>query len=247
MDRYKSSAELKALAKEHMFGRYGTAIAAFLIAGFISGFVAIFSTFFLDSRTLSGVILDYLISFVIAVLTGLFSSGTGYFYLKISCSQPVSVGDIFYGFRFLPNKAVLLQFYVTMFIYLAMLPMTALSFIIFTRPEQTILLLPYSLALLLYGIVSLMLSLIYSQMFFLLHDFPNYSVKELLITSRKLMKGNKGRYFYLMVSFLPLILLSLLSCGFAFLWLIPYINATYAEFYLDLIQHTQTTKSDPMV
>ena len=245
MNRYKSSAELKALAKEHMFGQYGTAIAAFLIVILISGFVSIFSTFFLDTRTLSGVILNYLISFVIAVLTGLFSSGTGYFYLKISCSQPASVGDIFYGFRFLPNKAVLLQFYVTILIYLAMLPMTALSFIIFTRPEQTILLLPYSLSILFYGIVSLILSLIYSQMFFLLHDFPNFSVKELLITSRKLMKGNKGRYFYLMVSFLPLVLLSLLSCGIALLWLMPYINTTYAEFYLDLMQHIQPTKSDP--
>ena len=245
MDQYKSSAELKAIAKEHMFGRYGTAIAAFLIVGFITGFITIFSTYFLDTRTQPGVILNYLISFVIAVLTGLFSSGTGYFYLKISCSQPVSVGDIFYGFRFLPNKAVLLQFYVTILIYLAMLPMTALSFIISTKPKQTILLLPYSLAMLFYGIVALILSLVYSQIFFLLHDFPNYSAKELLITSRRLMKGNKGRYFYLIVSFIPLMLLSLLSCCIALLWLIPYINATYAEFYLDLMQHMQTAKSDP--
>ena len=240
MSEYKSSAELKALAKEHMFGRYGTAISAFLAIGFITGFFNLFFTFFLDTRTLPGVILDYLISFVIAVLTGLFASGIRYFYLKISCGQPVTVSDVFYGFRFLPNKAVMLQFYVTGLAYLSMLPMTDLSFLIMTRPEQTLLILPYSLAMLFYSIVAVILTLLYAQVFYLLHDFPNYSVKELLTTSRKLMKGNKGRFFYLMVSFLPLMLLSLLSCGIAFLWLIPYMNATYTEFYLDLIQHTQS-------
>ena len=240
MNRYKSSAELKAIAKEHMFGRYGTAIGAFVLVGLITGFVTMFSTFFLNPLTLSGTILNYLISFVIAVLTGLFSSGSAFFYLKISCGQRVNIGDIFYGFRFFANKAVMTKFYVTVLLYLSMLPMVILSYLVTTRPEQTLLILPYSLALLFYCIVAVILSLLYAQVFFLLHDFPNYSVKELLTTSRKLMKGSKGRFFYLMVSFLPLMLLSLLSCGIAFLWLIPYMNATYTEFYLDLIQHTQS-------
>lgn len=240
MNRHKSSAELKAIAKEHMFGRYGTAIGAFVLVGLITGFVTMFSTFFLDPLTLSGTILNYLISFVIAVLTGLFSSGSAYFYLKISCGQQVSVGDIFYGFRFFANKAVMVQFYITVLLYLSMLPMIILSYLVTTKPEQTLLILPYSLALLFYGIIAMILSLLYAQVFYLLHDFPNYSVKELLTTSRKLMKGNKGRFFYLMVSFLPLMLLSMLSCGIAFLWLIPYMNATYAEFYLDLMQHRQS-------
>lgn len=56
------------------------------------------------------------------------------------------------------------------------------------------------------------------------------------------MKGSKGRFFYLTVSFFPLLLLGFLSCGIAFLWLVPYMNATYAEFFLDLIK-----KSEPVV
>ena len=95
----------------------------------------------------------------------------------------------------------------------------------------------YSLAMILYGVVTVILSLIYSQAFFLLHDFPNYSAKELLVMSRQLMKGSKGRLFYLNVSFFPLLLLGLLSCGIAYLWLVPYMNATATEFFLDLIQN----------
>ena len=85
--------------------------------------------------------------------------------------------------------------------------------------------------------------LIYSQSFFLLHDFPQYSAREILALSRKMMKGQKGRLFYVYVSFLPLFLLSLLSCGIAFLWVIPYVNATNAEFYMDVIQHSGSSSN----
>ena len=99
------------------------------------------------------------------------------------------------------------------------------------------LMLPYALSLILSGVVSVMLGLLYEQAFFLLHDFPQYTAKELLQKSRRLMVHHKGRLFYLYVSFLPLMLLGLLSCGLALLWVIPYMAATEAEFFLDLIQH----------
>ena len=67
-------------------------------------------------------------------------------------------------------------------------------------------------------------------------DFPQYSAKELFQMSLRLMKGNIGRLFYLEISFLPLILLSFLSCGIALLWISPYMDATLANFYLDLVK-----------
>lgn len=51
------------------------------------------------------------------------------------------------------------------------------------------------------------------------------------------MVHHKGRLFYLYVSFLPLMLLGLLSWGLALLWVIPYMAATEAEFFLDLIRN----------
>lgn len=242
MNQYKSCAELKALAKEHMFGRYGVTIGATLIVVMITGFVSLFSTIFLDTTTVIGVVLNFLISFVISVLTGLFTSGENYFYLKIACGRPVTISDVFYGFKLFPNKAVFIQLFLAVCLYLSMLPMTVFSFMVQKNPENSILMLPYSLSIILYLVVTVVISIIYAQAFFLLHDFPNYSVRELLSMSRKLMKGNKGRYFYLMVSFIPLMLLGLLSCGIAFLWLIPYMNTTYAEFFLDLMKTNQKMK-----
>lgn len=238
-NKYKSSAELKALAKEHLFHKYGTTIGAFLLVYLITVSVTFFSTMFLDTRTITGLVLDFLISFIVTTLGGLLVSGERYLFLKISCDRPVTVGDVFYGFQMYPNKAVLIQLYICTWLYVGMIPMTVCSFLLRSNPKNAVLTLVYSLTVILYGIVTVMVSLNYSQVFFLFHDFPDYSVRELLSMSRKLMKGSKGRMFYLMVSFLPLLLLGLLSCGIAYLWLIPYMNATYAEFFLDLIKNNQ--------
>lgn len=239
MNTYKSSVEIRGLPREHMFGHYGTAIGASVIVSMITGFASLFFTMFLNLATVVGVILNFLISFVISTLNGLFLSGLGYFYLKICCGRPVTVSDVFYGFKLFPDKALLIQLYRSVWLFLGMLPMTIFSFLLRIYPQNAALTLLYYLSYILYGVVWVMISLIYSQVFFLLHDFPNYSAKELLSMSRKLMKGSKGRLFYLMAGFIPLMLLGLLSCGIAFFWLIPYINTACAEFFLDLIQNRQ--------
>ncbi|MBO5208903.1 MAG: DUF975 family protein [Lachnospiraceae bacterium] len=239
MNKFKSSAELKALAKEHMLGKYGVTIGATLVMSLIIGFVSMFSTIFLDTTTIIGLVLNFLISFVISVLTGLFTSGETYFFLKIACGKQVTFSDIFYGFKLFPNKAVLIQLYITSWLYIAMLPMTIFSYLVQKNPTNAVLMLFYSLALILYLVVAVIISVVYSQAFYLLHDFPNYSVKELLVMSRKIMKGSMGRYFYLTVSFIPLTLLGILSCGIVLFWIIPYMNATYAEFFLDLMKKKQ--------
>lgn len=236
--KYKSSAELKALAKEHLLGKYGTVIGASVVVALTVGLLNLICTFFINTGTIPGLILQFIISFVLSVLAGLFTSGVNYLYLKISCGRPVTVSDVFYGFKASPDKALLIRIYLSAWIYIAMLPMTILSYLVMTYPHNSVLMLFYSLANILYMVVTVMVSLIYAQVFYLLHDFPDYSVKQLLSMSRKLMKGSKGRLFYLVVSFVPLMLLGLLSCGIAFLWLIPYMNAACTEFFLDLIKNS---------
>lgn len=241
MNQFKSSSELKASAREHLLGHYGTVIGAFLLMGLILGTATIAVSLVVDLSTIPGTIIYYAIMFLISVLTGLFTSGNAYLYLKVICGRPVSVGDLFYGFQLCPDKAITIQAWITLITYIANLPQIILNYIMMTnfhRMDQVMnLMLPYALSLILSGVVSVMLGLLYEQAFFLLHDFPQYTAKELLQKSRRLMVHHKGRLFYLYVSFLPLMLLGLLSCGLALLWVIPYMAATEAEFFLDLIQH----------
>lgn len=248
MNQYLSSAELKAAAKEHMFGKYGTAIAALVIVFLIEGFCTLLISFLTDTTTIPGTVVYYLLSFIVAVIFGIFSSGTAYFYLKAACGYPVSVSDIFYGFKLCPDKALIIQAWTGILSYLFMLPNIVLTYQ-FTKATAggnidistySSLMLPYSLSMILMSVASIIISLFYAQSFYLLHDFPQYSARELLAMSRHIMKGQKGRLFYLYISFLPLFLLSLLSCGIAFLWLMPYINATLAEFFLDIMRKGNT-------
>ena len=52
--------------------------------------------------------------------------------------------------------------------------------------------------------------------------------------SVRLMRGNKLRYIYLSLSFTGVYVLTFLSFGIGYLWVLPYIYTTYILFYLDL-------------
>lgn len=241
MSQFKSSAELKANAREHLLGHYGTVIGAFMITGLLTSIITLAVSLIVDLSTIPGTIIYYAIMFLVSVLTGLFSSGSAYLYLKLICGRPVSVGDLFYGFQLCPDKAIVIQAWITLITYIASLPQIILNYMMLANVNHLNkvmnLMLPYALSLILSGAVSVMLGLFYAQTYFLLHDFPQYTAKELLQKSRRLMVHHKGRLFYLYVSFLPLMLLGFLSFGLALLWVVPYMAATEAEFFLDLIRH----------
>lgn len=241
MSQFKSSAELKANAREHLLGHYGTAIGALMITGLLTSIITLAVSLIVDLSTIPGTIIYYTIMFLVSILTGLFSSGSAYLYLKLICGRPVSVGDLFYGFQLCPDKAIIIQAWITLITYISSLPQIILNYMMLANVNHLDkimnLMLPYALSMIFSGVVSVMLGLFYAQTYFLLHDFPQYTAKELLQKSRRLMVHHKGRLFYLYVSFLPLMLLGFLSFGLALLWVIPYMAATEAEFFLDLIRH----------
>ncbi len=86
--------------------------------------------------------------------------------------------------------------------------------------------------LLLIGNIITMLYL--SQSMFLLIESPDQKVIGSLKESAAMMKGNKGGYFYLLMSFIGMVVLGYCSMGIGLLWALPYIQATITEYYLDL-------------
>lgn len=96
----------------------------------------------------------------------------------------------------------------------------------------------WSLLLIIPGIIK---TFSYSQIYYFNRDFYEHTGKnmgtlDMITTSRRLMVGNKWRYFVLSLSFIPWVLLSMLTLGIGFLWLIPYMNGTMTAFYLDLVK-----------
>lgn len=236
MNKYKSSAELKGMAKEQLFGKYGTAVGASFIVTLIRFVMIMLPAFMIDTTSIAGLVIYYMISFILSLLTGIFTSGSSFFYLKVSCRQNVTVGDIFSGFKIHPDKAIILQLVLTLLSYVCTAPIFVFNYL-FAQTQNVVYLLLMSVVIIIGYVIMIILNLILSQIFFLLQDFPQYPVKELLKMSRQIMKGHKGRLFYIQLSMLPLFLLGLLSCCIAYLWIVPYVNAVMANFYMDLMKN----------
>ena len=86
----------------------------------------------------------------------------------------------------------------------------------------------WTLAFIIPGIIA---SLSYSMVFFVKLDNPDMGAMDVLRKSKQIMSGHKMDYFVLGLSFLGWIILGVFTFGILYLWLIPYMQVTYANFY----------------
>ena len=89
----------------------------------------------------------------------------------------------------------------------------------------------WTLLLIIPGIIK---ALSYAMTPYVLKDNPNMKSNEAIEESMRLMSGHKAELFLLGLSFIGWALLSLLTLGIGFLWLIPYMQTAFAYFYEDL-------------
>lgn len=75
----------------------------------------------------------------------------------------------------------------------------------------------------------------YSQMKYILAEFPDVSIPEAMKISMKITKGYKWDLFIMYLSFLGWMILSSLTFGIGFLWLFPYMNLSFANAYKFLL------------
>lgn len=66
---------------------------------------------------------------------------------------------------------------------------------------------------------------------YLLLDNPSLGAIEGMKKSAAMMKGHKGQYILLLLSFVGYVLLCLLSFGIGFVWVLPYMLTASASFY----------------
>ena len=87
---------------------------------------------------------------------------------------------------------------------------------------------------LLFIIPGIIKSLAYSMTPYIIADNPDIEPMDAIDKSREMMHGNKMRLFFLYFSFIGWFLLSALTLGVGFIFLMPYIQTTVANFYVDL-------------
>lgn len=177
-----------------------------------------------------------LLSVLPMILSNMLLFGIYLFFLKLSLDQEVSPFDLFFAFQDSPKKTLCIACLYTAFTGILELPANILLNAFFLQrslSDETLkLLLGLQIALLvIWYLVHLNLSLVY----YLLLDFPELTIKEILLLSVSKMRGQKLRLFLLELSFLPVFLLAIPTMGIGLLWIMPYFYTARSKFYLNLV------------
>ncbi|OOM16116.1 DUF975 family protein [Clostridium saccharobutylicum] len=218
-----SNSELKRQARDELKGRWGLAIGGFFIAIFFFPFIIDVINFFVDG-SLPVKITKYIIMMMIRFLLIV---GTLKFSLNyVTDGKTPFLDDIFSGFK-VAIKALTIYVIMTICIILGLFLLIAPGIIV---------------------------SLAFSQALYILVDDNSKSAIDCLKESVNMMKGHKKDCFILSLSFLgwfalmiiPALLLAYfpfpISLGLTYLLLafigllvlIPYINVTFACFYINV-------------
>lgn len=251
MNQYLSSNSLKSLAKGQLLGKYGTIVGALLLHMLCLLPLNSAIAFVIDTNSLLGIFVYNIAHFLFSLFNGYFLAGMTFIYLKIACNQIPYVKDLFHFFRVDSSKVIYIQAVIAgvstlcslpvqiveHYLTLPLMDLSSFSLDEGQLPVNAPLFLSYAILRIAGALIRIYIQyLLLSQVFFLMLDFPEYTAPQLLKMSIHLMKGNKARMLYILLSFVPLLLLGFFSCGIAFLWLYPYIGVTRANFYLDLIK-----------
>jgi uncharacterized membrane protein len=153
-----------------------------------------------------GVRINPLSGIVGIILAGPMALGVSIFSLALARNQQARFEQIFDGFF---NFVTALAAYLLMVLFVIL----------------------WTLLLIIPGIIA---ALSYSLTFFILADDPAIGPMEAIDKSKKMMYGFKWKYFCLALRFLGWAILCLFTLGIGFLWLIPYMQVSFANFYDDV-------------
>ena len=145
-------------------------------------------------------------------ITGPLALGLAIYFLNFLKNEESNLNQLFEGFK---NYGGVLVTYLLYSIYILL----------------------WTLLFIIPGIIAQMK---YSQVWFIMAEDSEISGNDALMKSKKMMDGFKMQYFLLALSFFGWILLAMLTCGIGLLWVIPYMQTSYAKFYEALKeQHAQ--------
>jgi uncharacterized membrane protein len=258
--QYKNNYELKYLARMQT-GRYmGILIGSVLLNLIISyGVIDIISSLVPSSGTV-GYIINYVVVFIAQVLVSVLDVGVTFIFMKSACNMKSNIKDLFFGYQHHFGRAVKVGIILVAISSICTIPLE-IATIQFTdildnnaffnsvlggSSSDTYELLEsysvfassamkYYVIMFVCSIVSFLLKLPFFPAYYMLLDFPNQSVTEILKKCFEVMHGNKFRLFLMYLSFLPLMLLSVFTFGIALIWVVPYMKMTAANFYLDMM------------
>lgn len=230
-----TSAEIKRLARENLTHRYGIPMAAMVVTELITMVLLLpFSWNITPQSSVRELTIYYVASFVISLLGVVLSVGRIVIALRMARKQEYRFGDMFYGFLHHSDRYILATLLLTAICLIPAVPVVAVSALAMVY-DGIAAKLVLAVVILLFAIAEIVLTMQYALVFYLLIDHPKMKLVEAFRVSRERMRGNKGRLFYICLSFLGWGVLAALSFGIGYLWIGPYMIQTQVGFYLDVV------------
>ena len=228
-----SSSVLKERAKAHLKNNYGNAILVYLIFSVIPSVVAGAGAVTSFSQMVPSMLEGNVTNFNVTVspissigsiasilIVGPLTVGMATFFLNIADCKNAQINDLFSQFKNFVNT-FLYSLLVDIFIFL------------------------WSLLFIIPGIIA---SFSYAMTPYILSEHPEIKAMDAIKMSKEMMKGHKGEYFILQLSFIGWFILCIFTAGIGFFFLSPYISAANAEFFNEVsgknIQKAQAQQND---
>lgn len=231
-DKYKKSSQLKADARRSLLGNLSISVWSIVICLLLNSLIVGITSNFTLKNAAANFIVNFLITIVVATFTGLIEIGLMSIFLDLQFGQIPHFSDLFFCFRNGSDRAVIVSLFLNGIPNLLLIPVYLLFYV--GKPSGVFLIVD-GIAAAVCLILLFAFFLNFTVLPFLFLDFPNLRAGELIRQSRRIMHGHRRRLLYILISFIPLYLLSALSFGIAGLWVTAYLCATLAAFYRDLM------------
>lgn len=230
----RTSKELKRIARDILNNRYTIPMGAFVTASLIPAVIELpFSMSVGNYPTNSQLVITALAKFLILLISQVLSIGVYQVHLNMTRGKEFHFLQIFNPFRSNTERH-----FGASFLYFILALSSCLPAILATVYFYLVDITPLSICIVGIGMILtivfvFLFALNYQMVFFILLEQPQMKVLRAFKESRLLMKGNKKRLLYILLSFLGWDALILCSFGIAALWISPYQNQILTIFYLD--------------
>ena len=231
----RSNGELKGMARNMLLGRYQVPMLAMLLATLIPSMILLpFNYVCSDRGTIPmQAVLYYLASFIITMIELLLNCGVNRIHLLIARGQQAQVSDMFWVIKNRPDRILIGGFLFTLITWIPLIP----SFVFDLMAPDTLSTASYLIISELLTIAGIIIGFLFTLPFYLIFwiyvDDPDVDTREALQRSIALMRGAKWHLCLMELSFFGWMILGALSFGIGFLWILPYMNQTFTNFYLE--------------
>ena len=239
----RSNGELKGMARHMLLGRYQIPMLAMILGTLIPSMILLpFSYLCSDRNTVPmQAVLYYLASFIIALIELLLNCGLKRIHLGIARGQQVQISDMFWVLKNRPDRILIGGFLITLITWVPMIPSYVFDL---TAPEtlSTANYLIISELLSMAGLfVGFLITLPLYFVFWIYAEDPDIDTRDAFRRSISLTRGVRWRLILMELSFIGWMLLGALSLGIGLLWIMPYMEQSFTNIYLDQKQEFDVT------